>query len=235
MKTRSAPRTKCASFQQASMGCFGGLTGAAAERLARDTTEQVFKRGQTIFHHGSPCHVLYLIRIGRVKVSSVGRQGEELVLRLLGPGEVLGFRPLLSDEPYNATGVAVEDTTLCVVPAATLKALLRESPEFVLKVLTKLARELRVTEEMMMDMLYRPARQRVAAVLLKLVDDNLAAPDPLTIASSHLKRKDMAGMAGTTPETLSRILRAMADQHIVSLTRERVHVRDRARLERIAR
>jgi CRP/FNR family transcriptional regulator len=234
MKTRSAPKSQCASLEQASMGCFAGLSGAAAARLARDTTELVFKRGQTIFHAGAPSHVLYVIRAGRVKVSSIGKQGEELVLRLLGPGEVLGFRPLLSDEPHNATGEAVEDTTLCVVPAATLKALLRESPEFVLKVLTKLARELRITEEMMMDLLYRPARQRVAGVLLKLVDDNSAAPDPLTIASSHLRRKDMASMAGTTPETLSRILRSLADHHVLTLTRDRVHIRDRARLERIA-
>lgn len=234
MKTRSIPKRECAGFTPGSPGCFGSLTGAAAARLQRDMTQHVFRRGQPIFHAGAPAHVLYLISAGRVKVVTLGKHGEELVLRLLGPGEILGYRPLLANEPYSASAEAVEDATLCMVPASTLHELLREAPGLAELLLAKMARELRLSEEMMMDILHRPAKERVARLLLTLLDDNLGAAHPDTIASSHLRRKDMARMAGTTPETLSRILHGWADRRVVEVTRDRVRVRDRMQLERIA-
>ena len=234
MKTRLASKRDCTGFSPGSPGCFGSLTGAAAARFQRDMTQHVFLRGQSMFQAGGPAHVLYLIASGRVKVVTLGKHGEEVVLRLLGPGEILGYRPLLANEPYSASAEVVEDATLCMVPAATLRELLREAPGLAELLLAKLARELRLSEELMMDVLHRPAKERVARLLLTLLDDNLGAAHPDTIASSHLRRKDMARMAGTTPETLSRILRGWSERRVVEVTRDRVRVRDRVQLERIA-
>lgn len=225
---------RCAICKSRSTGLICGLSKRARDRLEQDRATHLFRRGQTIFHAGAPAHALYVVRSGLVKVFRTWRGGEEQVLRLLGPGELIGYRPLLANEPYHASALAVEDSRLCIIPAATLRELLRDEPALALELLAKLALELRTAEEQMMDLLHRPVRQRAARLLLVLLENNRSAPDPATLHSAHLRRQDMARMIGTTPETLSRVLRAFAQRGIVAVARDRVCVRDHALLHKVA-
>jgi CRP-like cAMP-binding protein len=225
---------RCAVCKWRSTGLICGLTTRARDRLEQDRTTRVFRRGQTIFYAGTPAQALYVVRSGRVKVFRNWRGGEEQVIRLLGPGEILGYRPLLANEPYVASAEAVEESTLCIIPAATVRELLRSEPEVAFELLTKLARELRASEDLMMDLLHRPVRQRAAHLLLNLLEDNRDAAEPTVIQSQHLRRQDMARMIGTTPETFSRTLRVFAQRGIVTLARDRICIRDHAMLRKVA-
>ena len=225
---------RCADCRTRATGLLCGLSGRALDRLDRERGAHLYRRGQVIFTAGTPIDALYVIRSGRVKVYRTWHDGEEQVLRLLGPGEILGYRPIFAGEAPAGSAEAVVDSEICVVPRATVLELVRGDAELALQLLAKLARELRVSETIMMDLVRRPARQRVARLLLALLEDNRGAPDPATIFSRELKRQDMARMAGTTPETFSRVLRAIAQAGAVSLTRDRIRVRDEAVLRRIA-
>lgn len=211
-----------------------GLGERVRTRIERDRATHLFRRGQSLFFEGMPAHSLFVIRTGRVKVYRTWRGGAEQVLRLLGPGEMLGYRPLISNEPYRASAEAVVDSTVCIVPAATVRELLRESPEFAEALLVKLAYELSRSEDLMMDVLHRPVSQRAAGLLLRLLADNHGAPEPTVLRSEHLRRLDMARMIATTPETLSRVLRGFAQRGAVALTRDRIRVRDQRLLHKLA-
>jgi CRP-like cAMP-binding protein len=224
----------CAACKSRSSGFVCGASARTRDRLERDRATHVFRRGQLVFYAGAQAHALYVVRSGRVKVYRTWHGGEEQVLRLLGPGELLGYRPLLANEPYVASAQAVEDSTLCIIPEATVRELLRDEPEVALELLAKLARELRLSEDLMMDLLYRPVRQRAAHLLLILIEDSRRADQPEILRSHHLLRQDMARMIGTTPETFSRILREFAQRGIVTLTRDRIRIRDHALLHKVA-
>ena len=225
---------RCALCKLRPTGPICGLAGKFRDRLERDRASHVYLRGQPIFYTGAPAHALYVIRTGRVRVFRTWRGGQEQVVRLLGPGEVLGYRPLLANEPYAASAEAVEDSRLCIIPAATFRELLRDDPELSIELMSKLARELRVSEELMMDILHRPVRQRAARLLLSLLADQAGAPDPTLIESRQLRRQDMARMIATTPETFSRILRGFAQRGIIALSRDRMRVRDLGLLQKAA-
>ncbi len=224
----------CAVCKSRSTGLGCGLSARARNRLEQDRATHLFRRGQTIFYAGAPAHALYVVHSGRVKVFRTWHDGEEQVLRMLGPGELLGYRPLLANEPYHASALAVEDSKVCIIPAATLRELLRDEPELALGLLAKLARELRTAEDLMMDLLHRPVRQRAARLLLFLLEDNRDAAEPALLQSHHLRRQDMARMIGTTPETFSRVLRGFAQRGIVTLARDHIRIRDRALLHKVA-
>ncbi|MBI5168458.1 MAG: Crp/Fnr family transcriptional regulator [Candidatus Eisenbacteria bacterium] len=213
------------------------LGSRLAEGVGTRRSTHVFRAGQALFYEGAPAHALFVLRTGRVKVFRTARGGEVQVLRLLGPGEVLGYRPLFAQEPYGATAEALMDSDACILPAAEVLALLRRTPSLALEMLAKLATELRLSEELLMDLAHRPVRQRVARVILELVGDGVgaaAAGAPGRIEAHELRRQDLARMAGTTPETRSRVLRAFAASGLLAVTRERIEVRDAARLARAA-
>lgn len=228
------PGDSCAVCGTRNPGLVCGMAERVRARIAHDHATHLFRRGQPVFFAGMPAQALFVIRSGRVKVYRSWPGGDEQVLRLLGPGEMLGYRPLLSGDPYMASAEAVVDSSLCVIPAATVRELLRELPEFSEALLKKLARELSQSEDLMMDVLHRPVRQRAARLILRLLADNQGAPEPAVLRSEHLRRLDMARMIGTTPETFSRVLRGLAQRGIIALTRDRIRLRDRALLQKVA-
>lgn len=225
---------RCAVCKSRSTGLICGLSARARGRLEQDRVTHAFRRGQPIFHAGSPAQALYVVQSGRVKIFRTWRGGEEQVIRLLGPGELLGYRPILANEPYVASAEAVENSTLCVIPAATVRELLRDVPELALQLLAKLASELRASEDLLMDLIHRPVRQRAARLLLSLLEDNHRAAEPVIIPSRLLRRQDMARMIATTPETFSRVLRGFTQHGLITLTRDHIHIRDHARLLKVA-
>ncbi len=224
------PNVPCRLCGARPPGLLCGLEGRSRETLERTLLTRRFRSGESIFHAGTPVQALYIVRSGLVKVYRLGDRGEEQVIRLLGAGEILGFRPLLAGEPYTASAAAVADSELCIVPPATFLELLDSAPGLVRELLVKLARELRLSEELLMDLTHRPVLQRAASLLCQVLLDS----DSLRSLNGHLRRKDMARMIGASPETFSRALRTLAQRGAIRLTRTSITPRDPALLRRLS-
>lgn len=205
-----------------------------AGRFSGHRVAQVFARGQSLFHEGGPAHSLFILHTGRVRVFRTWSTGEEQVLRILGPGEIIGFRPIFADETYGASADALEESSLCIVPRTAVIERIRQDPELALELLAKLSRELRISEDLLMDLMRRPVRERAARLILGLVEGAGAANGASSAVATPIPRKDLARMIGTTPETFSRVLRGFADRGIVEVTRARIVVRNAALLRRVA-
>jgi len=224
----------CAICRARDTGLFCGLSGPVGERLQMHRTVEHVRRGQTIFREGAEATALFVVATGLVKVSNMWKGGTEHVLRVLGPGEILGYRPLLAEEPYSASAEAIEDTTVCVFRADAVCEALRDAPALAFELLTKLARELRRSEQLMLDLLHRRASERVARLLLALPEWTDQGPAATSYWSRGLTHKSMATLIGVTPETFSRALKALERKGVVLATRERIEIRDLAALRRAA-
>ncbi len=229
---RASPET-CAVCRRRSDSVHCSLGALVGDQLRARVTHR-YRAGQLLFVAGTPAQSLFVLHTGRVKVFRTARGGDEQVLRLLGPGEILGYRPVLAGETYGASAEAVEDSSVCIVPASTVRRLVREVPDLAVALLEKLAVELRLSEELMMDLIHHPVRQRAARLLLALLADNRLAARPHRLESRHVRRQDMARMIATTPETFSRVLRGFAQKGIVELARDHLDVRDETLLRRVA-
>jgi CRP/FNR family transcriptional regulator len=101
--------------------------------------------------------------------------------------------------------------------------------------LTRLARELRYSEDMLMVLTQRPVKRRIADVLLLLHGRRIDGEDWAPFPPVRLKRKEIAQMVGTTPETLSRTLAEFAAAGLIRVDRRRVTIRDEAGLQKVER
>lgn len=224
----------CAICGQRSSSVFCALEGDHLDFLDREKVVYEYDRGQALFYEGHHATAVYSIYSGRVRLFKVGRKDEETTIRLLGPGDIVGYRALLADEPFAATAEAVVPSTVCVISRDTILALLRQSPNLALEMLARLSRELRTSEDQMIAFLQESVRQRTARLLLWLAEkgekgDNSAALDV------PLRRKELAQMVGTTPETLSRTLHQFADSGFIELTRTKILINKILPLKRLAR
>ena len=223
-------KCKVCGVEQSSI--FSGLTGSHLQIFEREKTVHQYPADQIIFYEGDEPQALYWACAGRVKLYKKGEKGEELILRLLGPGEIMGYRALLAGELYAATAQAVEDTAICSISKPILLDLLRRSPELALRLLTKMAKELRYSEELALSLAQKTVRQRTAHMLLLLLEGNkqeTISKRPLKVSLGH---RDMAHMIGTSPESFSRALHYLSLQGILRTTRNGIYVQNFSALKK---
>ena len=75
-----------------------------------------YKKGNYIFHEGMRPQGVYCVNYGKIKLSKLGEDGKEQILRLVKPGDLLGYRSLLGEGNYNASAVVMEDSGVCFIP-----------------------------------------------------------------------------------------------------------------------
>jgi CRP-like cAMP-binding protein len=127
-----------------------------------------YRPGQIVFHEGNRADTVYCVASGCVKLLKSGARGEPLMIRVLGQGELLGYRAVLAEEPYAVTAEAAVAVTLCAFSRATFLDLARQSSTFASHLLKRMARELRISEEQLVSIAREPVRQRTARLLLLL-------------------------------------------------------------------
>jgi CRP/FNR family transcriptional regulator len=215
-------------------GLFCGLAGQHLDTLDRARIVQRYERGQPICDQGDPANALFCVFSGSVELYKIGPGDTEVTIRLLRPGDVVGYRPMLADEPLAASARALENTTLCVIPRNTVFDLLRNSPETAMRLLQKLAQELRVSEEELVARVSQSVPQRVARFLLWLREGLRNHPGNGLDIDVSLRREDMAHVIGIAPETLSRVLHDLERRGIVQLDRRRIRILDLPRLQQLS-
>ena len=215
---------RCAKCRPRASGLFGTLSGPLTNKLDHEKTAHEYERGQVIFYEGTPPLAIYCIHSGIVKLYKSGRNGTSIMIRILGPGEIMGYRALVANEVYAATAEAADTTTVCTITRNTIDELLKNEPQLILGLLSKLATELRISEDQMVTRLQEPVRQRTARFLLWLREslrDGTRSSNKIVVP---LLREEMAQMIGTTPETFSRTLRTLARERVIEYDRRSIAI-----------
>lgn len=210
------------------------LAGVDKDTLARlagvMTWREARKREPVLFKGSSGDHLLFLIE-GRLQVLDVTESGREIGLNLLVAGDYFGELSIIDGEPRSASVVAMEHSLMALLPKAQAWELFRRNPLVAERVLLGLARKLRNASIYQTILCLPNASQRVFALLQRLCK---VAPGGLVVIDFPPKQQELAIMANTSRETVSRATKVLTEAHIVEKDNHRLIVRDPKALERFA-
>jgi CRP-like cAMP-binding protein len=195
-------------------------------------TWRTYEPGQPIYYEATPAFAAFHVEEGLVKIWRMGHAGDQHVLGLRGPGDVLGYRAVIYAGPYAVTAEPLERTIAATIPREVFVGLVRDDPRLAFRLLEVMAQRTLETEDRLLARVLDSVIKRTARVLLALGREHGAPPGRAT----HLprKREDLARLIGTTPETLSRTLHSLAARGILDLSNREIHVRDMDSLRRLA-
>lgn len=200
--------------------------------LSNSLGVQTFERGVTIFHQGSVGDVLYIIIKGQVRIYTISGTGQELSILICSDGDFFGELALLDGQPRSASAVTMRPTTTLTLHRTAFQEAIRTSPPIALAVMEVLAGRLRHSNTYAEHLVSHSAPQRVVHCLLDLAAQHGVAEDGATRIDLHLTQDDLASLAGTTRETVNRVLSSLRDQGLIRVTRARLSVLNLAQLER---
>jgi CRP/FNR family transcriptional regulator len=199
------------------------------ERIAAVAIPRSFPKGARVFHEGDESDACYVIRDGEVRVTREHSDGRAIALATLGPGELVGELAMLDGGVRSASVEALTDVELLAVSAADMKGLLERNADITTKLVVKLAQRLRETNERISRQSFQTVPSRVAGVLSQLVNEDSAeiGRDGVTI---RMNQVDLAQLAGTSRESVSRFLAVLERAGVVRVGRGRVTVLEPPRL-----
>lgn len=211
---------------------FKELSDKDLEKLSLHKGCNFHKPGQILFQEGGYPAGLYCVNKGKIKLFKTGRGGKEQIIRLAKEGDVVGYRSLISGEPYSASAQVLDDATICFIPKSTFLNLLKDSSSFNARVMELLCRNLATAEQQELSLAQRSVKERLAETLLMLKEFYGLDYDGVTLSGS-LTREDLANMVGTATETVIRILSEFSSKGIVGLDRKKIKILNPSALLRI--
>lgn len=213
-----------------------GLTEADLDSIDRRAVSLSWAAGDPVFVPDAAADHVYVLAAGRVKLTQPQAGGQDVVVDILVPGDLFGGLGIVGGPAYTESAVALTTTCALRVSTAVFRDILAEHPAVALRVLDDLARQLAAARARVGSESTATVEQRVAAVLLRLADrlGQDRAGDGGTLIQVPLSRADLAGMAGSTPESVSRVMSRLKRDGVIDSGRRWTAVLDRERLATLA-
>ncbi len=212
-----------------SVPLFGELDEQELERFSRVAVPRSYPAGTRVFHEGDQSDACYIIREGTFRVTREHPDGRAITLATLGPGDIVGELAMLDGEVRSASVETLGgDGELIALPARDVRALLRKHPEITVKFVAALTRRLRAANERISRQSFQTVPSRVAGVLSQMAKDEKREDNgPVTI---RMNQADLAQLAGTSRESVSRFLADLERAGVVRAGRGQVTILEPGRL-----
>jgi CRP/FNR family transcriptional regulator len=203
---------------------FEGLDTALLANLAQVAHWRVYAPGAVIFLEGEQAHGLYYLQDGWIKVVKFSLDGREHILQVVGPGELFNYPGVFAAGTNPATAIALEATSIWLLPRVEVHRILTASPETLLVVVESMVKRVTTLVQMVADLSLHSVETRLARRLLENAENNIVQ------RRRWSTQAEIAAHLGTVPDVLNRALRSLTEEELIRVERQQIIILDRDKL-----
>ena len=213
---------------------FARLDDADLDSVIDGASSRRFAAGTAVFGQGDAAENFFVLIHGRLRVTQVTPQGEQIVVRMVNPGDLFGIAKALRRATYPGTATAVVESIALSWPMTAWDEMVARYPSFAASTIQTIGERLQEAHSRIREMSTEVVERRLGHMVLRLVQQS-GKPEADGIRIDFpISKQDLAEMTGTTLHTVSRILTAWEEAGIVDGGRQKLLVRDPHRLLLIA-
>ena len=168
-------------------------------------------KGELIFSQGTLASAFFAIISGKLKIFKMSPEGDEQILEIHGPGNLVAEAAIFDKEVYPAYCQAMETSVLVRIPKIEFTAMIIDNPEIALRIMHAYSKRLRYFVSLVEDLSLRDIKTRLAKYIL----DNTIINNNRRVCVLPISKKELASLLGTIPETLSRAFRSLKNKKII--------------------
>lgn len=201
--------------------------------LTRATVRRV-PQNEAVFEQGAQADFFFLLLHGRLKVTQVTKDGQQIIVRVVNPGDLFGFARALQRSDYPGTATAATESLVLAWPTELWNVFVEKNPHLAVNAMHTIGQRLDEAHTRIREMSTEEVERRVAHTVLRLAEQ-AGKPEGGGIRIDFpISRQDIAEMTGTTLHTVSRILSAWEGQGLVQGGRQKLMLKDIPGLRRLA-
>jgi CRP/FNR family transcriptional regulator len=202
---------------------FSDLDDDDLRRISSVAIPRSFPKGVRVFHEGDESDACYIVRDGELRVTREHSDGRAIALATLSSGDFFGELAMLDGGSRSASVESLSDAELLALPASAMRRLLADHPDITVKLVVALTRRVRETNERITRQSFQTVPSRVAGVLSQLIAEEVYE-DIREGVTVRMTQADLAQLAGTSRESVSRFLATLERAGVVRVGRGRVTV-----------
>jgi CRP-like cAMP-binding protein len=212
---------------------FEGVSQDDLRRLVQAAHNKNLAAGEFYYLQDDPAERMYLLLQGRVKLSQVGLDGQQALIRVITSVSLFALVAMTTASSYPVTAQAAEDSQAIYWTRRELMDFVVRVPQLALNAMRIMAEQLQEIQERFRQATTEPVDRRLAHTLMRLAAQSGKKVEQGILIDLALTRQDLAEMSGTTLYTASRMLSQWEDQELVIAGRKRVVIRNPHGLARI--
>ncbi|HTN64451.1 MAG TPA: Crp/Fnr family transcriptional regulator [Devosia sp.] len=207
---------------------------AGTEDILAAAVSRRYAAGARVFDQGQAADQFFILLYGCLRVSQTTSTGQPIIVRIVNPGELFGIAKALRRTDYPGTATAVSESIALAWPMAAWDGLFERHAALAVTVMQTIGGQLQQAHARMRELATENVERRVAHTVLRLVSQ-LGKPEAGGMRIDFpVSKQDIAELSGTTLHTVSRVLTAWEGQGLVQGGRQKLLVRDTARLQQIS-
>jgi len=211
---------------------FAELADEDVRGLMAVARRRTFRAGETIFHRDDPGQVLYVIKEGKVKISLISPDGQEISLVVFGKGEYFGEFALIDGLPRSADAIALEKVECYTLQRSDFQKAIMKNPQIAIQVMEVLSKRLRIADQMIEDLIFLDVYGRVAKKLLELADAHGAKVEDGMRIDVRLTQQELASMVGASRESVNKVMGYFTEKNFLSTDKHRITLHRMTELRR---
>ncbi len=188
-----------------------------------------YDKGEFIFRQGTTPQGVYCLNRGKVKILRQEADGSEKIVRLVRPGDPIGYRSILSEENYACSAVALEPSGVCFIPRELFVSVLSRDASLTQEMIKLLGENLRIAESQIANISSKSTLERTAEALLFVKETYGYEEDGKTI-NAVLSRQEIADIVGTNMETVVRHISELKKNHVLSGASKKIAIENLPKL-----
>ena len=174
-----------------------------------------YESGKFIFLEDSEGEQCFFVVQGSVKVTRLSKDGREVILAMLNEGEFFGEMALLDGESRSANVIALEETDVLTLNREDFLVVLHDYPQIAIQLLKEMADRLRKSDRQIASLSLSDAEKRIALCIIRFADEQgIIKRGQVSIPKMPIQQ-DIANMAGTSRETVSRAINLLEKEHFI--------------------
>lgn len=190
---------------------FADLLAAELGALVQAARRQVYHKGQEIFSQGGPANKMFLIKAGRVKLSKLSEQGDEVTLDIRKAGDFLGESMLIEAGDYPLTATCLEETLMCGFSKAGFEKLILENPNIGLQVIKNLSRRIDWLTSRVGSLSLTNLEDRLYHVLANVAQEHGVESQKGCVIQFPLTHEELSFLVGAHRVSITRALKALKE------------------------
>ena len=207
---------------------FSGLDQKDYDSLVAGVSPKELRKGEVLFHRGDTATSFYFLDLGLIELNLIAANGEKKVLEVVSPGRTFGEAiAFMREIKYPVTAEALADSALCQIPIRGYVDLVYANPDACMRLLSDVCRHLHARVREIENLTVQNAHHRLTSYLL---DHVVETHDDEATVRLELPRHVIASRLSIQPETLSRLLRSMVDDGVLTIEDRVIFVHSLARL-----
>jgi CRP/FNR family cyclic AMP-dependent transcriptional regulator len=215
---------------------FEGMNESAMDSVGRLSSMNNVKPHQPVYFPDEPSHAIFFLKEGHVKISRLTSGGNEMILDVIGPGEVFGELSLLGDEePPNEIAEALDNVLICTMRSEDFESLLKMNPELNFQVTKRIGLRLKKIEERVTDLLFKDVRKRIANFLVNLAEELGKVKGEVIIVKLHLSHQEIGLLTGSARQTVTTTLNEFRSLGLIDFSSRDLTVKDLEKLRRLSK